>query len=142
MYIMNNLKSFHLPPHPPPPTPPSPFSPRMNKELNIRIFRLWPPGRKKREILFSYVLENVFVYLTMLQRRVALGFFNAMAKKMVELDFWGGFFFWEGSPLNYLKHYSNIDICCSCLITFMLNFNPPPTPPPPLPPPTPSPSLS
>lgn len=62
------------------------------------------------------------MYLTMLQRRVAFEFFNAMAK-MVELDFFlVGFL--EESPLIYLKHYSKMDICRSCLIAFMLNSTP------------------
>lgn len=107
MYILNNLRYFHL----------SPFG--MNKELNIRIFRQRWPATSNIFWFFFYVWKMFCV--TMLQRRVALDFFFYAMAKMVELDF-GGFFF---STLIYLNHYSKMDLCCSCLIAFMFEFLPP-----------------
>lgn len=83
---------------------------------NIRLFRLWWPRDKQEH--FYLCFWRMFCVLTMLEQCVAFEFFNAMAKKMVELDL-GGLL---EESLIYLKHYSKIDKCC--LIAFMLNFTP------------------
>lgn len=82
MYILNNLRYFHL----------SPFG--MNKELNIRIFRQRWPATNIFFVCFFYVWKMFCVLDYATATHFLLLFFvvvlNAMAK-MVELDL-GGFF--------------------------------------------------